>query len=139
LETPQKITIQLVPWFSGARELIATAEPGGAEILDWIEQEITAGRMTLFQCRDEWTEIGIFTARWYRRYDGLKILQIVHGIATHKEEGFSFMIAIREEVKKIARDCGCVAVELHTRRRGMDRRLENNGYKFQETIFSIEV
>ena len=127
-----------VPWFEGARELLAKAEPGGEEVLDWIEAEIKANRMTLFRVRDAWETIGIFTARWERQFNGEKHLLIIHGVATKFEDGFSFMATISELVKKIARDCGCSRVEIHTRRRGVDKILTRHGYEFQESIFSVK-
>ena len=141
VEKPEasEVTGRPVEWFPAARELLERAEPGGPEVLDWLEHEIKANRLTLFEVRDTWERIGIFTARWYMRYDGKKILSIVHGVSLKDEEGFSLMLSVENLVKKIATDCGCAAVEIHTRRRGMDRRLERHGYEFQETIFSVKV
>ncbi len=138
-EEAQKITAKPVPWFEGARGMIARAEPGGPEVLDYIEQEIKANRLTLFEVRDEWEQIGIFTARWALQYSGQRHLLIIHGVALKEEEGFSFMLTLKDTVKAIARKCGCSRVEIHTRRRGMDRLIERNGYEFQEAIFSIGV
>jgi len=140
LEEAEKVTIRAVEWFPEARELIGRAEPGRADSLNWIEAEIKAGRLTLFSVRDPWELIGVFTARWYLRYDGIRVLTIIHGVATKKETGFSFMWALKNPIKQIAKDCGCGAIEIHTRRKGMDRRLTlEGGYQFQESIFSLEV
>lgn len=136
-EETQEVTARPVPWFEGARGMIARAEPGGPEVLDHIEREVKANRLTLFEVWDTWEMIGIFSARWAVQYNGERHLLIIHGVALKEEEGFSFMLSIKDLVRKIARDCACSRVEIHTRRRGMDRRLENHGYEFQETIFSI--
>ncbi len=138
-EEAQKVTARPVPWFEGAREMIARADPGGPEVLDHIEQEIKANRLTLFEVRDEWELIGIFSARWAIQYNGERHLLIIHGVALKEEEGFSLMVAMKEPIRSIAKQCGCSRVEVHTRRRGMERLIERNGYEFQETIFSIGV
>ena len=135
-----KVTGRPVPWFDGARELIAKAEPGGDDVLDWIEAQIKANNLTLFEVRDEWQTIGMFTARWAQQYDGTRNLQIIHGISLVEEDGFSFLVAAENLVKDIARGCGCSRVEIHSRRRGLDRRLtQQGGYVFQEAIYSIGV
>jgi hypothetical protein len=136
----EKIAGRPVPWFEGARGMIARAEPGGEKALDWIQKSIEAGRLSLFRVRDEWQEIGIFTARIAEQYTGEKHLLIIHGVSLVEEDGFSFLLKVENLVKKIAKDCGCSRVEIHTRRRGMDRVLQSRGgYQFQETILSVEV
>jgi len=136
----EKITGVPVPWFEGARGMIARAEPGGDSALDWIQKSIEAGRLSLFRVRDEWQEIGIFTARTAEQYNGERHLLIIHGVSLVAEDGYSFLLKVENLVKKIAKDCGCSRVEIHTRRRGMDKVLQSRGgYEFQETILSVRI
>lgn len=139
-QVEEKITGRPIPWFDGARGMIARAEPGGEAVLDWIEQQVHENCITLFEVRDEWQRIGIFTARWAIQYNGERHFLIIHGVSlVEGDDEFSFLLKAENLVKKIARDCNCSKVEIHSQRRGMDRRLERHGYKFQESIFSIEV
>ncbi|MEI7850648.1 MAG: hypothetical protein WCH86_02335 [Kiritimatiellales bacterium] len=138
-EKAQKVTLRPVPWFEGAREMIARAEPGGDSVLDWIERQIKANAITLFEVRDEWELIGILTARWVRNYNGERHLAFLHSVSFRSEDGFSLILMLEDAVKKIARDCGCSRIEIHSQRRGLSRIVERHGYEFQESIFSIGV
>ncbi len=78
--------------------------------------------------------LGIFFARVDTLYTGEKELVILFGVAEKniKQPLTSVLNPVFDE---LAKKVNIKTIRIHSERKGIDRLLEKNGYKFQETIF----
>lgn len=102
--------------------------------VDCLAGRVQRDLITLFEVHADDLLLGIFLARVDTLLNGDRELVILHASAVVKPS-VPMTSVLNPLFDQVARDQGLKSVRIHSDKKGLDRIMEQSGYKFQEAIY----
>lgn len=116
------------------RELIQRSEQTTEDGLTWIENQIRCGAIMVFEVFENGGFVGIFTACVERELGEPSNLLIVHAVSVEPQPT-PFISTLFPVINSLVEKSGLKSWTVRSQRPGMDARLKQHGFKFQESIY----
>jgi hypothetical protein len=131
------VIINTIPWDDAVEKLVAEKlNPRvGVEAL---KKNIESKAINLYAVVHKEKRLGILITRIDTLMDGRRELVILHAVSEYDMD-VSFSSLFAPVFREIAKIMNVNAVRIHSARRGLDKLLEESGYKFFENVFVKEI
>jgi hypothetical protein len=106
--------------------------------IEALKKRIAEKTIFLYDVLFDSKRLGIFIARIDTLYDGEKELVIMHAVSDFEIE-HPLTSVLNPVFDSLAKELGIKSVRIHSERRGIDKLLEDSGYKFIENVFQKRV
>lgn len=134
MEDGRTVICRRSTWRESFRGLIQRSEQTSEEGLTWIENQIRSGGMLVFEVYENGGFIGIFTACVERELGEPSNLLIIHAVSV-EEQPTPFIHTLFPVIHSLVKKSGLKSWTVRSLRRGMDKRLEQNGFTLKEKIY----